>query len=118
MKTAECKPGMHLWTMYSYHPEEVLEVEVLPPQEPIYQDFVWCRLINCPPGWKSPRNIRASRLHKTKKDVLKHAIEELGASIDEREQKIERLQEEITQRVALQQTLIEQYDKEVCNEQA
>lgn len=27
MKAANCKPGDHLWTMYSYHPEEALEVE-------------------------------------------------------------------------------------------
>ena len=113
MKIAECKPGMHLWTMYSYHPEEVLEVEVLPPQEQIYQDFVWCRLINCPPGWKSPRNIRAARLYQTKKEALKHAIEELGNEIDGRKQKIDRLTEEVNMRLTMQQALIKQYDKEI-----
>lgn len=111
MKAADCKPGDRLWTMYSYHPEEVLEVEVLPSQETIYQDFLWCRIINCPPGWKSPRNIRASRLYPTRKGALKSAIEELDDAISERERKIERLQQEIQAKTEQQMELIKQYDQ-------
>ena len=79
MKATECKPGMHLWMMYSY--DGALEVEVLPPQEPIYQDFVWARLVDCPPGCKSPRHIRASKLYPTKKDVLMAMLTALEVDI-------------------------------------
>lgn len=111
MKAVDCKPGDHLYTMYSYD-DDVLEVEVLPPLEPIYQDFVWCRFVQCPPGWKSPRNIRAKQLYPTKKDALKAAIEGLDDAIYERERKIDRLDEE-RQRLAEQQIkLLALYDKE------
>ena len=110
MKASDCKPGDHLYTTHGF--DEVLEVEVLPPQEPIYQDFVWCRFVQCPPGWKSPRNIRSSKLYPTRKDALKAAIEGLDDAIYERERKIDHLDEEL-QRLAEQQIkLLALYDKE------
>ena len=88
MKASDCKPGDHLYTMYNY--DGVLEVEVLPPQEPIYQDFVWCRFVQCPPGWRSPRNIRAARLYPTKKDALKRMILTLEVDIADLQRCLER----------------------------
>lgn len=110
MKAAECKPGDILDTMYSY--DEVLEVEVLPPQEPIYQDFVWARFTQCPPGWKSPRNIRASKLYPTRKAALKAAIEGLDDAIYERECKMDHLDEERQRLEGQQIRLLALYDKE------
>jgi len=110
MKAAECKPGDHLWMMPSY--DGALEVEVLQPLEPIYQDFVWVQIIQCPPGWKSPRYIRAAKLYPTKKAALKAAIIELEISIAERERKIKHLQEEITRKHEQSINLSRQYAQE------
>lgn len=110
MKAADCKPGDHLYTMYSY--DGVLEVEVLPPQDPIYQDFIWARFTQCPPGWKSPRYIRASKLYPTRKDALKAAIVELEVAIAECERKIERTQQEIDLKHAQVLALSRQYAQE------
>ena len=63
---------------------------MLPPQEPIYQDFVWARLVDCPPGWKSPRHIRASRLYPTKKDALKRMLVTLEVDIADLQRCLER----------------------------
>jgi len=95
MKASDCKPGDHLWSEYIYD-QHVLEVVVLPPIETIYQDFVWCDFVDCPPGWRSPRHIRASNLHRTKEEVLQTYINSCNKQLEECTRKIERLREQIT----------------------
>ena len=95
MKTSDCRPGDHLWSEHIYN-QHILEVVVLPPIESLYQDFVWCDFVDCPPGWRSPRNIRASHLHRTKEEVLHVYIDSCDKQREERTRKIERLKEEIT----------------------
>lgn len=85
---------------------------MLQPQEPIYQDFVWARFTQCPPGWKSPRNIRASKLYPTRKGALKAAIEGLDDAIYERGRKMDRLAEERQRLEGQQMKLLALYDKE------
>lgn len=95
MKATDCKPGEHLWAAIGF---DAKEIKVLEPLEPIYQDFVYCEIPQCPPGWKSPRYIRACNLYASKKEVLRDYIAALDHGIKERQCKIKHLNQEIDQR--------------------
>ena len=110
MKPSDCKPGMHLWSMKGY--DDVLEVEVLTPIEPLYQDFIWARFLQPPPGWRSPRYFRACRLYKDRKGAIEAAISELDKSLCEYQYKIAHLEKSYQEKIKTKQKLIELYDKE------